>query len=281
MADIDISELRAAIDAVDNKIIALLDERCQYVKRVGMTKKARQQAGRSFIRAGREAAMVRRMFAEFSQRAFPAQAAAHLWRIIIAASLSLESGLNVSAYAVEGKSDIYWIAREYFGNFTPISRQGSAMRVVADVKDEKAEVGALPLPDLSPEGSWWLKLPEDVKIFACVPFIIEGDAPPSVLLVAKTDPEPTGDDVTLITIETKQEVSQGRLKAAFDKHKMPVTWLASESFPSGHKIHLVELKGFCTLSDPVFQLIRSETDSQLVAIRHLGGYALPIRYQQA
>lgn len=280
MTDIDISQLRASIDAVDNQMIALLRERCGYVKQVGMTKKARQAAGRSFIRSGREASMVRRLFAEFSASGdFPPQAAAHLWRIIIAASLSLESALTVSAFASDARQDVYWLAREYFGNFTPISKQGSARRVIADVADDKAEVGALPMPDSTTEDSWWLKLPEDVNIFACVPFIIAGDAPPSVVLIARTAPEPTGDDITLIAIETEQDVSQSRLKAIFDRHQVQVNWLAVENFSSSHRAHLIEMKGFYALQDDVLQNIRRELDSSLIALRHLGGYATPIRYQ--
>jgi chorismate mutase / prephenate dehydratase len=278
MTDIDITGLRASIDEVDNKIIALLRERCGYVKQVGMTKKARQKAGRSFIRSGREADMVRRLFNTFSKEAFPAQAAAHLWRIIIAASLSLESSLNVSTFFSDTRQDVYWLAREYFGNFTPISRQSATRRVVADVMDEKAEVGALPMPNQSPDGEWWLKLPEDVKVFACVPFIIAGDAPPSVLLIARTDPEPTGDDITLISIETQKDVSQSRLKAIFDKHKTSVNWLSAESFPSGHRVHLIEMKGFYTLQNDVLKAITHDIDTSLIALRHLGGYAVPIRY---
>ena len=232
MTDSFLSELRASIDALDNQMIDLLRQRCEHVKRVGMTKKARQQSGRSFIRSGREAAMVRRMFNEFNNggHSFPPQAAAHLWRIIIAASLSLESSLNVSAYFADTRQDVYWLAREYFGNFIPISKQTSTRRVVADVMDNKAEVGALPVPGQSPDDSWWLKLPDDVKVFACVPFIINGDAVPPVLLIARLDPEPTGDDVTLVTIETEQDVSQSRLKSIFDEQKVAMSWLMSENW---------------------------------------------------
>lgn len=278
MTDPNILALRASIDEVDNKIIALLKERCGYVKQVGMTKKARQQAGKCFIRSGREADMVRRMFATFSKETFPASAAAHLWRIIIAASLSLESSLSVSAYYSDTKQDVYWLAREYFGNFTPTFKQSTTRRVLADVMDEKAEVGALPMPDQSPEGSWWLKLPEDIKIFACVPFIMAGEAHPPVLLIARVDPEPTGEDVSLISIETQADVSQSRLKAIFDKHKSEVTWLSAESFPSGHRVHLVEMKGFFTLSDEVLVSMSRDVGNALLSLRHLGSYAVPIRY---
>jgi len=279
MSDQDISALRASIDALDDKIIALLAERSGIVRRVGMTKKARQEAGRSFIRSGREAAIVRRVFQAFSDNSFPPHAAAHLWRIIIAASLSLESPMTVTAFATEKQQDIFWNAREYFGNFTPITRQSTSRRVVGEIMDEKAEVGALPMPDSSPEGAWWMKLPDDVKIFACVPFILTGDTPLSALLIARTHPEPTGDDVSLVSIETAIDVSQSRLKAVFDKHNLAVQWLSAETFPSNHRVHLVEIKSYTTHADDVFASLQREIDTSLIAIRHLGGYAVPIRYE--
>lgn len=278
MTDPKILALRASIDDVDNKIITLLKERCGYVKQVGMTKKARQQAGKSFIRSGREADMVRRMYNTFRNEPFPAAAAAHLWRIIIAASLSLETSLSVSAFWSDARQDIYWLSREYFGNFTPMHKQTSARRVIADVMDEKAEVGALPLPDMTPEGNWWMKLPDDIKIFACVPFIIAGEAQPPVLLIAKLDPEATGDDVTLISIETHQDVSQGRLKALFDKCGAKVRWLGADTFPSGHRIHLVEIAGFHSQKSESLKPLSDQLSSALISLKYLGSYAVPVHY---
>lgn len=279
MNDAEIAQLRSCIDNVDNQIIALLQERCGYVKKVGMTKKNRQQSGRSFIRSGREARMLRYMFEAFNGKEnFPPQAAAHLWRIIIAASLSLESPLNVSAFYADTSQEVFWLAREYFGNFTPVSKQSSARRVVADVMEEKFEVGALPMPSPTQDGGWWQKLPDDVKIFACVPFIIQGDAPPELLLIARTTPEDTGDDISLISIETQQDVSQTRLKALLDKQALASNWLSVESFSSGHRIHLIELKGYHTQESPALATVSADLGQALVALRYLGGYAVPIRY---
>ena len=137
------------------------------------------------------------------------------------------------------------------------------------------------MPDQSssdPDGNWWLKLPEDVKVFACVPFIINGDAPPSVLLIARVDPERTADDNTLISVETQQDVSQSRLKAIFDRHQVGVNWLATENFASGHRAHLIEMKGYYTPQDEVLLSLTREIDSALIALKHLGSYATPIRY---
>ena len=273
----DIPQLRADIDAIDEKLISLLNERSQYVKQVGAIKRETQPAGHCFIRSGREADMVRRMMEAFRGGTFPSAAAAHMWRIIISASLSLESPLTVSAWGTETQQEIYWYAREYFGNFTPITRESAARRVLGEVMDGKAQVGVLPLPEDSAEGKWWLKLQGGLKIFACVPFILPRGANIKALAIAKVEPEDTGNDISFFSIETEQDVSQSRLKATIDKHNLDVRWLAADSFSSGHRVHLIEVKGFITGSHDFVREIKAAIGTSLVAINWLGAYALPIQ----
>src|SRR5579872_4375536 len=103
----DIPELRAAIDAIDDELVALLNKRSQFVKQVAAIKRDTQPQGMSFIRSGREADMVRRMLEAFRGGTFPAPAAAQIWRLIISASLSLESPLSVTTYNPEQQQEIY------------------------------------------------------------------------------------------------------------------------------------------------------------------------------
>jgi chorismate mutase len=273
----DIPELRAAIDAIDQTLVTLLNERSEFVRQVGAIKSRTQPAGTSFIRSGREADMVRRMLEAFRGGVFPPAAAAHLWRIIISASLSLESQLTVSAYATETQQDIYWFAREYFGNFTPINKESAPRRILGEVMDGKAQVGVLPLPEDPAEGKWWLKLQGDLKIFACVPFILPKGVSIKALAVARVEPEDTGNDLSFFSIETDRDVSQSRLKATLDRHRLDVRWLAVESFPSGHRVHLIEIRGFVTGYHDVVREIKADIGASLLAIHWLGAYALPIQ----
>jgi chorismate mutase len=273
-----IPELRAEIDAIDEKLITLLNQRSRFVLEVGAIKKSTQGPGICFIRSGREADMVRRMLEAFKEGVFPAPAAAHLWRIIISASLSLESPLSVAAYAPEAFQEIYWFAREYFGNFTPITRESTSRRVLSEVIDEKAQVGVVPLPDDSTEGKWWLKLQEPLKIFACIPFILPKGGSVKALAVAKVEPEETGNDVSFFSIETEMDISQSRIKTALDNHKLEARWLAVESFNSGHRVHLIEIKGFVTLSHDFVSEVKAAIGVSLLGLTWLGAYALPITF---
>lgn len=272
-----IKELRSSIDAIDRQLVRLLHERSQFVKEVGAIKQQVQTPGACFIRSGREAEMVRNMHAVFKDNLFPAPAAAHMWRIIISASLSLESPLLVSAYGPETQQEIYWYAREYFGNFTPISKEPTTRRVLSEVIDGRAQVGVLPLPDDSAEGKWWLKLPANVKIFACVPFVLPKGGQVKALAVAKLEPENTGDDVSLFSIEIESDVSQSRIKGVLDNHSLEQRWLTVDIFASGHRMHLIEIKGFVTESHDFVREMKSALGTSLLAIAWLGAYALPIQ----
>ncbi len=278
MSHEDIQKLRASIDAIDDRIIDLLNERSGYVKQVGMTKKKRAADGKAFIRSGREAELVRRIYRKLESGVFPPQAAAQIWRLIICASLSLESQLTITAYAPESHSEIYALAQDYFGSFTSVAKQPTAKRVLGDVIDGKAEVGVLPLPDDTPEGSWWPRMPEGLRVFACLPFVLAKGAEIKALAVAKVDPEPTGDDISYVSLETDMDVSQSRLKAAFDKQKLEVHWRAVESFASGHRAHLVEIKGFISPQDSTMRALTKEIGASLLAINPIGAYATPLIY---
>ena len=259
-----IPELRAAIDAIDEKLIALLNERSQFVKQVGAIKKNTQPKGNSFIRSGREADMVRRMLKAFEGGTFPPAAAAHMWRIIISASLSLESPLTVAAYAPQDAQEIYWHAREYFGNFTPTSKKTSVQDVLDAVSNGNAQVGVLPLPDASAEGKWWLALPEDIKIFACIPFILPKGNTITAVAVAKVEPEDTGDDVSFFSFAIQ---NQSKIGTILDKHKLNTRRLAQSDGTC-----LLEIKGFINVQhDAIVELQASS-----LAIRYLGAYAMPI-----
>jgi hypothetical protein len=147
--------------------------------------------------------------------------------------------------------------------------------VLGEVNDGKVQAGVLPLPDDTTEGKWWLKQ-GDLKIFACIPYILPKGTSIKAVAIARVEPEATGNDLSFFSIETQGDISQSRIKTALDKHKLEARWLASESFPSGHRVHLIEIKGFITADHDVMREITASIGTSLLAIRWLGAYALPI-----
>lgn len=258
----DISKFRAEIDAIDEKLIRLLNERSEIVKKVGATKKKSQNSNICYIRPGREASMVRRIYDVFRDGVFPAKGAAHIWRNIINASLSLESRLAIS---VSGHGDLYWLAREYFGPFNPVRKKNTSEEVINDVVKGNAEVGVLPVSDYR----WWLDLPDDIKIFACVPFILQNDTKEiKALSFARLLPEDTGNDITLLKLVANIKLNQKIIEEVFGKHKMNAILLSSIG-----NSYLIEVPQFLTENNHLTAKIEEETG---FAITVLGSYAVPL-----
>jgi len=259
MTKIDIKAFRDAIDAIDDQIVDLFNERSRIVKAVGVTKKKYLANGECYIRSGREADVIRRIYTKFNEGTFPAPAAMQMWRTVISASLSLESDLNISV--CESDHDVYWLSREYFGNFLPVFRRKTSDAVMNDLKNKKAQVGVFALN----EGKWWLNLPQDLKVFACIPFIIGKKDTVSVVAVARLEPEKTEQDVTLLTVTAKKAVN---IKQVLKKHGIKAKLLDSK-----RNAHLVEAEGFIS-EDETLDVLSKETG---FAITVLGAYAVPVR----
>jgi hypothetical protein len=207
-----------------------------------------------------------------------------MWRIIIGASTSVESQLRLSVYSADGNNDFYWLGREYFGASTPTSKQPQIKRVIGDIMDGKATVGIVPSPRSSDSDYWWTSLMEASKdkpqIFACIPFIhpdgLGKDVTPA-LAVACIAPEPTGDDTSLIVLETDFNVSANRLQTAFSTAKLEASWIQVANILPSIRHHLIEVKGFINADHPGMKSLLSALGSSVVYNAHyLGSYATPI-----
>lgn len=258
----DIYKFRAEIDAIDDKIISLLNERSAIVKNVGIAKKNTLQENICFIRSGREASLIRRIYKEFGGGVFPAIASTQIWRIIICASLSLESRLNISAFGSGVDNRIYWLAREYFGNFMPVSLNSSSTDIINDVKNNNMQVAVLPV-----NGKWWATLPEDIKIFACVPFVLKENEQIEALAVARLEPEKTGDDVTLLRL-TAANITSDIIQDLFATYSIKATLLGSQD-----NIHLIECQGFIEQDSNILSDIIKKSG---FTITQIGAYAAPL-----
>ncbi|HEU5047789.1 MAG TPA: chorismate mutase [Rickettsiales bacterium] len=264
MANTDISQFRAEIDAIDDKIIALLNERSAIVKRVGIAKKNSQREGICYIRSGREAEVVRRIYTKLKSGIFPAEASIQMWRMIICASLSLESAMSVSTYVPQGEEAVYWLAREYFGNVLPVSGHDNTESVWQDLASGKAQVGVFPV-----RGRWWRELPHDIKIFACIPFLLPQNSSIQALAAARLEPENTGDDISLMSIKADASFNESKLQALFFSHDVKAR--LADTCEDG--VCLVEAQGFIAADSAVISDIQHKTG---FAVTLLGAYAAPI-----
>jgi len=91
----DIPSCRQRIDQVDDEILKLLNERSQYVIKIGQLKKQQDSAAHLHTQ-GREVAIVDRLMRQ-NPGPFPSEALRPVYREIMSASLSLE-GTQTIAY---------------------------------------------------------------------------------------------------------------------------------------------------------------------------------------
>lgn len=279
----ELAQFRDEIDRIDEQLAALLKTRTEIVSKVGALK--RQTAPDIHpIRAGREAEQIRRISGMFTGGSFSPHAAAVLWRNIIAASLAVESSLSLSVYATDASQELYWLSREQFGAFTPITKQPSVKRVIGDVLDGKASVGVAPgLRGETGSAPWWLDLIQSqenaLSLFAFVPTIVVGSArsESAGFAFGKVRPEPSGDDLSYVVAEVRDNVSQHTMQTALAAEKLDATWIAVHPQKQGTRHHLLEIKGFVTEEHEAMQRCLQALGRAVVQTSYLGVCAVPLK----
>ncbi len=270
-------ELRTQIDTIDDQIISLLKERLEIVDRVGSHKKSQGIQG-CFLKPGREASILKRVV-EALKSHFPEAAIVSMWRMIISASLLHEQKLKVSVFG-DDENKGYWLAREYFGSFIPISKHVNIGSVLSDVEKNDSVIGVVPLHwQEAPNHYWWQNLKDNVSVFAVLPVISESaNEQKSVLALGKVKPEPTGDDSSLLVLNTPLTVSKNTISKALQSIKVSAEWIAQSPTPGEENAvdHLIKVSGFIQHNDPLLTVISKELDNRMNYIKRIGAYANPI-----
>ena len=139
-AQIEIERLRTRIDAIDDAILAALNERAELVLAVG---RAKQVEGSSVYEPTRERRIVDRL-REQNAGPFPSEGLAPVFREIISATRSLEAPVRVAYLGPEGTFS-HQAAREQFGELALLCGVGSISDVFAAVEAGRAQLGIVPV----------------------------------------------------------------------------------------------------------------------------------------
>lgn len=140
----ELAALRVAIDAVDDRLLELLNERGRLAAKVADTKTS---AGRPFYVPLRERAIIDRLQGA-NPGPFPTSAIRPVFQEIISACLSLEGGPRVAFLGPEGTFTHHAVKR-HFGASAPALPCGSIAAVFAEVERGSAEFGVVPVENSS------------------------------------------------------------------------------------------------------------------------------------
>lgn len=137
----NLDELRKEIDAIDDKIVALINERCKLAAKIGEWKKQRSHA---IYVPEREKQLFERLHAK-NEGPISSSALRSIYREIISGAISLEKPLNIIvADSAENSANA---ARETFGDAAKYSKSESMEKLFAAILSNEFDYGVIPLAD--------------------------------------------------------------------------------------------------------------------------------------
>jgi chorismate mutase-like protein len=274
-----LSDLRREIDDIDDAMHDLLMRRATIAERI---KTVKREAGGGVFRPGREAEILRRLAARHTGTV-PRDVVVRIWRELISAFIGLQGPFAVAAWD-GGEPGCIDLARDHFGSVAPMTRHQSMRGVLQAVAEGAATAGVLPLPQEGEADPWWPALAGGearVQICARLPFAPGGAGRgdrAGALVVSRGDPEPSGEDRSVLLIECGEAPSRGRLTEALAKADLVPLFVAGgpdSGPPSVAPLYFVELAGFVTAAEPRLASFIREAPG-IRAARIVGAYAVPL-----
>lgn len=135
-----LSELRQDIDAIDDRILDLLNRRACVAQEIGHAKAGQ---GLDFYNPGRELAVFERLISR-NPGPFPSEAVRRVFREIISASLSLEQPMKVAFFGPSA-TFTHQAAQKQFGFSAQLVALKSIPAVFEEVRRGRADYGVVPV----------------------------------------------------------------------------------------------------------------------------------------
>lgn len=266
-----LADLRREIDRIDDALHDLLMQRVSLTGGVIASKQ-----GGMPLRPAREAAILRRLVARH-KGPFPKAVVVRVWREIISANTGLQGDFAIAVLGSRENGALAELAREYYGQLTPIQLYETAQSVLRAIGDRRAQVALLPMPADEQVKGWWRLIArsgaETPRIVARLPFA--QTQPPAVegLVVSLAPNEATGHDRSYLVLATDGEVSRSTLtRRLADAGLKAIEMHGTDQ--DGQALQLVEVEGFHDEDSPaVAKLAGSEG---IVQVQPIGGYAVPL-----
>ncbi len=267
--------LRRDIDTLDDQILDLLMRRCAMTERVVAAKR-----GGPALRPGREAMILRRLVDRW-HGGLPKRVIIRMWRELLAGVVAMQGPFSLAVWMPERGAGYLEVARNQYGTYTPATTHQSASQVVREVTSGNATVGVLPMPRWEDDAPWWTQILSSAAdaphIVARLPVTGPGPLGIEALVIARMPPEATGDDMSVIAVETGHDISRSAFTDALGAANLPprAVWDTRDTRDDG-RIQLVEINGFVDPDDPRLKAVSgSATAGGIRNALLLGAYATP------
>jgi chorismate mutase / prephenate dehydratase len=274
-----LDSLRQEIDAIDGELHGLIRRRTSVVERITATKPANGLA----LRPGREAFVMRRRLAAH-EGGFPAAAVFRIWREMMSAFTLMQTpGLKIAICRPVDQPGYWDLARDHFGCQIPLVAHDTPTQVVAAVRNSTTTLGVVPAPIETDVAPWFPLLaagdPTLPNVVARLPFLTMPNARArgiSALVLAPLQPEQSGDDRSLLAIESVAGLSRNRISSALVTVGLPPFSSALDHVAGGVHHYLIEIAGMVVDGDP--RLAKLETALELGNghVATIGAYAVPV-----
>ena len=273
-----LDSLRQEIDAIDNELHAMVRRRADLVDRISAAK----PPGGLALRPGREAQVMRQRLATH-KGPFPSTAIYRMWREMMCAFTLMQTPDLKIAICRPVDQPGYWdLARDHFGCQIPFVANDTPAQVLAAVRANPSTIGVVPTPIESDATPWWpLLAGRDAtlpNVVARLPFLDMPNARArgiSAFVLARMEPEDSGDDRTLISVEAANGLSRNRIAGALAKVGLPAFTSALDQVAGGVHHYLVELPGVLADGDERLHELGTALGLTSGRVAAIGAYAVP------
>ena len=234
-----LEEIRVKLDAIDDQILKLVDERSALAQDVAAAKRARGEGDKFALRPARESQIIRRMLAQ--RKTASAGLVVRIWREIIGDNLYHQTPFHIAAWGGRhSAARVTELARQRFGAAPALVMMDEPDQAISTAK----HTGGVAVLALDSSSWWWGKLLLDpaMAVFGILPDLAAWGQP-GALAVAEVTVEPSGpDDETLWVTDSA--------KSAFDiELKMSSEGVVGRLLAEAGGLKLFALAGFFQRDD--------------------------------
>jgi chorismate mutase len=274
----NLEKLRREIDAIDGDLHGLIRRRAALVDRISAAK----PGGDLAMRPGREAVVLRRRLAAHDGK-FPLAAVYRMWREMMSAFTLMQTpGLRIAVCRPADQPGYWDVARDHFGCQVPLFAHESPAQVLAEVRGSPTTIGVVPAPIEADTAPWWPLLASGEttlpNVVAKLPFVAMPNARArgiSAMVLARIEPEESGEDSSLISVEANRGLSRNRIAVAVSKAGLPAFTSALDQVVGGVHHYLIELPGVIAADDERLRGLETALELGRGRVAAIGAYAVP------